>query len=218
MSDRRRAKDENEGRSNVRSDTRTSCLVLALVALLAAPERAWAGQRDALESSADVIARVNGEPITRVEHRRMRDNPLTRRQLQDERGVDGVTPEELDRLALRKLIHLRLLLQEAHRRGITVTEKELDAAIASLRRRFEDLASFGAWMKAQSLDEESLFESVRNDMAARRVAAVLAGSARVGEDEVRRKKAFDAWLAAQEAKSNIELVSEPATVHAARGN
>lgn len=177
----------------------------------------------------------------------MRDNPLTRRQLQDERGVDGATPEELDRLALRKLVHLRLLLQEASRRGITVTEKELDAAIASLRRRFEDLASFGAWMKAQSLDEESLFESVRDDMVAQRVSAVLAGSARVGEDEVRRyrdahqeelalgrgearaeierrlllarrREALDAWLAAQEAKASIQLVPEPATAHAARGN
>lgn len=199
----------------MRTITRTSCLVLVLVAAVAAPERAWAGERVGLPGSADVVARVNGEPITRLEHRRMRDNPLTRRQLQDERGVDGATPEELDRLALRKLVHLRLLLQEAHRRGITVTEKELDGEIASLRRRFEDLASFGAWMKAQSLDEESLFESVRNDMVAQRVAAMVAGSAIVGEDEVRRRKAFDAWLAAQEAKSSIELASEPATAHAA---
>jgi hypothetical protein len=218
-----------------------------VIALLSSRERAWGEQRVSTASRADVVARVNGEPITRAEHRRMRDNPVTRRQLQDERTAGGAAPEELDRLALRKLIHLRLLLQEARRRGLTVTEKELDAAIVSLRRRFEDLASFGAWMKEQGLDEESLFESVRADMMAERVAWVLAWSARVGEDDVRRyreahqeemtlgraearaeierrllaarrREALDAWLASQEAKSSVELVSDIATPHAGRGN
>jgi parvulin-like peptidyl-prolyl isomerase len=92
----------------------------------------------------------------------------------------------LDRLALRRLINRRLLLQEAGLKGITVPEKELDKAIAALRRSFEDLGSFGVWMKQQDLDEQSLFGSVHADMLAARVSAALVEDVRVTAKQVQQ--------------------------------
>lgn len=134
----------------------------------------------------EVVVRVNGEPVTRAELERMVRNPDTLRHAQQLLGVEKPDPGALEGLALRKLVHLRLLVQEARRRKIVVTDKELDAEIASLRGRFADLKSFGAWMQEQGLPETALFETVRGDMAADRVRAALVEGVRVGDEEVQR--------------------------------
>jgi hypothetical protein len=137
-------------------------------------------------SEAEVVARVNGEPVSRAELQRMRANPLTLQQAREEIGVQEPPADGLDRLAIKRLNHRRLMIQEAPRRKITVTERELDDAIVSLRRRFPDLVTFGAWMREQGLDERSLFESVRADMTADRVWAALVRDVRASDQQVRR--------------------------------
>jgi parvulin-like peptidyl-prolyl isomerase len=134
----------------------------------------------------ETIARVDGEAVTRAELERMVANPLTLDQARHELGVERPGSRELERLAVRRVIERRLLIREARRRKIHVTEPELDREIAALRRRFDDLRSFGAWMKEQGLDEASLFETVREDMAAERVRVALVEDARVSDDDVRR--------------------------------
>ncbi len=155
--------------------------------LWASPDSARAGQTvSSTEADVAVVARVNGEPVTRAEFQRMLGNPLTRSQLQQELGVKDPDPKELERRALRKVIHNRLMLQEAARRKIAVTDADLAKAIAALRRRFEDLESFSRWMKEQSLDDRLLFEAIRGDMLAGRVWASLAEGVRISEKEAQQ--------------------------------
>ena len=76
------------------------------------------------------------------------------------------------------------MLQEAGRRKIAVTTEELDKAIAALRRRFEDLKSFGTWMNEQGLDDKALFETIRDDMMTARSVGLLVEGVRVPEEQV----------------------------------
>jgi len=135
-------------------------------------------------AEADTVARVNGEPVTRAELQGVLADPLTRGRLQRELGVEEPNREELDRLALRVLIKRRLMLQEAGRRNLTVTEQELDKGITALRGRFKDLRGFGAWMQEQGLNDNSLFETVRAEMLAARVRAALVQEVRVTGEQV----------------------------------
>jgi parvulin-like peptidyl-prolyl isomerase len=137
-----------------------------------------------------VVARVNGEPVTRAQLDRMVANPLTLRQAQRELEVEEPDRNALERLAMRKLVHLRLLVQEAGRRKIKITPKELDEAITALRHRFDDLKDFGAWVKEQGLNDPELFETVRTDMLAERVTAALVEGVSVPEEQAQRY--FDA--------------------------
>ena len=82
----------------------------------------------------EIVAQVNGEPVTRSEWQRLVQSPFERGLLLRELGLPAPDDEALGRLALRKLVHRRLLLQEAARRGVSVSERELDETIASLRR------------------------------------------------------------------------------------
>jgi parvulin-like peptidyl-prolyl isomerase len=162
--------------------TRSILVLLVVGAMVAFAPRA------ARSAEPEVVARVNGEPVSRAELQRMLADPLTELQLQQEhgvRGVRGAESKDLERLALRMLVHRRLLLQEAARRNLAVTEAELDQAITSLRRRFKDLRDFGAWMNEQGLDDRSLFETLRAEMLATRIRAALVEGVRPAEEQVR---------------------------------
>jgi len=122
----------------------------------------------------DVVARVNGEPITRTElDRKLAAYPKV-----------GLAERAAERQALQGLIQRRLLLKEAIRRHLTITDEDLDAAVAALRRRFDDLESFGMWMKAQDLDDRALFETVRADLLVARVAGALVAPVTVSGEQV----------------------------------
>ena len=155
--------------------------------LWVAPDFARAGQTvSPTKADVAVVARVNGEPVTRAQFDRMVANPLTLQQARRELGVEEPDRKALERLAMRKLVHLRLLVQEADRRKINVTRKELDEAITALRRRFDDLKDFGAWVKEQGLNDPELFETVRTDMLAERVTAALAEGVSVTEEQAQQ--------------------------------
>lgn len=144
----------------------------------------FAGPAETWGEGSEVVARVNGEAVSRSELKRVLSAPATRIQIEQEAGVREPGDKELESLALRKLIQQRLVLQEARRRNLTVTEKEFDETLAALRRSFGDLDGFGAWMKERGLDDKSLFEAVRNDMLANRVKAQLLEGVRPAEVDV----------------------------------
>jgi len=135
-------------------------------------------------AQTDTVARVNGEPVTRAELQGVLADPMTRSRFQQELGVEEPKSQELDRLALRLLIKRRLMLQEAGRRNLTVTEQELDDAVTALRGRFKDLRSFGAWTQEQGLNDNSLFDTLRAEMLAARVVAALVREVRVTGEQV----------------------------------
>jgi len=149
-----------------------------------APDKIAVASVGAKSAEPDMVARVNGEPVTRAELKRILADPLTRRRLQQELGVQEPDGKELDRLALRMLIKRRLLLQEAARRNLIVTEQDLDHGLTALRNRFNDLRSFGAWMKEQGLNDKSLFETLRDEMLVNRARAALVEEVRVNGEQV----------------------------------
>jgi parvulin-like peptidyl-prolyl isomerase len=163
-----------------------SVFLIAAIAgsLRPSPVSARAEQPAPAKPDVAVVARVNGEAITKAEFHRMLGNPVTRQQLQQELGAKEPGSKDLERLAMRKLIHRRLMLQEASRRNIAVTNEELDKGMAALRRRFDDLKSFGQWMKDQGLDEPSLFATLREEMVATRTAGALVAGVRLTEEDV----------------------------------
>ena len=137
----------------------------------------------ASSAESEVVARVNGEPVTRGELQRTLADPLTRDQLERELGDDKPDRKDLESLALQKLIDRLLILQEAPRRKMTVTEQDLDKALAALRRSFSDLRDFGMWMKERGLDDKSLFDTIRADILIKRVTGELVKDVRPTENE-----------------------------------
>jgi parvulin-like peptidyl-prolyl isomerase len=141
-------------------------------------------RRDGSEDP-EIVARVNGEAVTEGELHRAQADLLALRGPEGKRGDEASDDEELEHLAVRQLIERQLILQEAARQNLSVSEDELDEALTELRRRFADLDSFGAWMQKRGLDDRSLMETIRGDLVMGRVTAALVEGVRVSEEQVR---------------------------------
>jgi parvulin-like peptidyl-prolyl isomerase len=159
-----------------------------------------------------VVARVNGEPVTRADVQQLLANARERQQALQEAGGEHADSQAVDRAALKRLIDRRLVLQEARRRKITVAEKDLNQAITSLRGRFEDLKGLGIWMQEQGLDDKSLFETARTEILAARVRAALVQEVRVADAAVEQYYAANQEnLQAQEVRLQVIVVKNEAT-------
>jgi parvulin-like peptidyl-prolyl isomerase len=132
----------------------------------------------------EVAATVNGEAITAGEWQRLVADPSIRNQLQHELGMNRPDEKELKRLALRKLIDHRLILQDAARRKLTVSEQEIETAMAALRRRFKDSRAFETWLRTRALDEKSLRDALRTNLLTSRVTSVVVENVQITEEEI----------------------------------
>lgn len=179
----------------------TRVIVIILVAL-GAPA-AWSEERD-------IVARVNGEPVTRQDLQRFLADPTLRRRLQEEIGVPEPDGKELERRALGRIIHRRLLLQEAGRRSFTVSEQEVNRHAGKFRHHFKNPRRYAAWMRARGLDEKSLRDGIRANLLAARVQAALVDGLRLTEEQVQAYYAAnrEQWKTGEETKSLAEVRPE----------
>jgi foldase protein PrsA len=117
----------------------------------------------------DVIATVNGEPITFVRF----SEALDRRQREIATVAD---PEALENSVLTELINQTLVAQEAEKLGIEVTDAEIDAEIASLKEIIEnDEAAWQTWLDANGYTEDKLRVELRTGLIATRVRDAVVG-------------------------------------------
>ena len=135
-------------------------------------------------SEPEIVARVNGDPITRSQWQRMTTDPVTRRLYQRETGIAQPDPGELSRWSLQHLINQRLTFQEAERRGITVADVVAHSQPNRVRGRFKGAAKFQKWLRSRALDEKSLRETIRTDLLVSHVRAALVQDIRVSDDQV----------------------------------
>jgi parvulin-like peptidyl-prolyl isomerase len=161
----------------------------------------------------EVVALVNGEPVTRRELQRVLADRAMRRRMKQELGVQEPDIQELERLALRKLINRSLILQEAGRREFTVTEQELNRRVVAFRRRFKDAKRLAAWMKARGLDDNSLREGLRNELLMTRVRAALVEGVRLTDEQVQEyyEAHQDDLKTAEEVRLRIIAVRDKTT-------
>lgn len=158
-------------------------LLLSILIVLVGAAIVLGPRRDGSEDP-EIVARVNGEAVTQSELHRAQADLLALRGPAGNPGDEASDDEELERLAVRQLIQRHLILQEAARQNLSVSEDELDEAVTELRGRFADLQSFGAWMQERGLNDRSLIETIRGDLLMRRVTAALAEGVRATEEQV----------------------------------
>jgi parvulin-like peptidyl-prolyl isomerase len=159
-------------------------LSLSILIVLVGAAIVLGPRRDGSEDP-EIVARVNGEAVTQGELHRAQADLLALRGPEGKRGDEASDDEELERLAVRQLIQRHLILQEAARQNLSVSDDELDEAIVELRRRFADLQGLGAWMQERGLDDRSLMETIRGDLLTRRVTTALMEGVRVSDEQVR---------------------------------
>jgi peptidyl-prolyl cis-trans isomerase C len=109
----------------------------------------------------DVLARVNGEAITKTEFEKALQNV--------EANAGGpVPPDQRDRVyrsVLDQMVGYKLLIQETRNRKLVVPETEIDQRVAQIRSQFPNEDAFKQALTQQHLTLEQLRSDARSDMA-----------------------------------------------------
>ncbi|RLD16175.1 MAG: hypothetical protein DRI36_06060 [Caldiserica bacterium] len=111
-----------------------------------------------------VVATVDGEPIF-LSELNSRARPII------EEYSKIVNPEELKKKEkdikeeiLNQMIEEKLLLQEAKRKGIRVSEREVDEGIAEIKSRFKSEKEYQEELKRQGLTPSKMRENIREQL------------------------------------------------------
>ena len=113
----------------------------------------------------DVVARVNGETVTKAEFE-------AAVAAVEQRNQGAVPPEQRDRIyrgVLDQLVGMKLLVQEAAARKIAVPEADIDAQIAQMRQQFPSEDVFNQALKQQNKTVDLLKADARRTMAAQKM-------------------------------------------------
>jgi peptidyl-prolyl cis-trans isomerase C len=100
----------------------------------------------------DVVARVNGDAITKAEF----EEALHSIEQRAGRQVPAEQRDTVYRGMLDQLINLRILKQELKTRNVSVEEAEVDARIAEIRQQFKSEDEFKQALAARSTTVEAL--------------------------------------------------------------
>lgn len=164
---------------------RKGLLVTAIVVVVAAAGvGAWVLRSTARRATA-VAATVNGEAILWSQV----DAEIARAAAQF--GIDTKSPDfekqraEIGKAVLDQLIGSRLIMQEARRRNLVASDREVEEQVDAIRKRFPTEAEFDTALARNGFTLASLRDVLRVNVTQRRLADVVAPGT-VTEEEVRR--------------------------------
>lgn len=167
------------------------------------------GCTDVRVTQATWAAKVNGETLPGTEYEQAYGNLFRSWQASAGQGFSRELADQmgLRRVAMDQLVEREILVQEAGRLGIAVTDQELERAITA-GTAFHVDGQFNAELYKRSVaaaygTPARFEERYRRDLLAQKVLALLRSAARVSEQEVR--EAYDT----ENDRAAIEFVRFP---------
>jgi peptidyl-prolyl cis-trans isomerase C len=133
----------------------------------------------------DVLARVNGQPVTKTDFDRLVKNM--------EAGRGAIPAEHRDtvlRGALDQLITYSVLKQEAAARKFAVSDTDVDGQVASMQKQFPTQAEFDKALAARNTTVEQLKADARIDMAINKMMEAEVAAA-VAANDAEAKDFYD---------------------------
>jgi peptidyl-prolyl cis-trans isomerase C len=109
----------------------------------------------------DVLARVNGEAVTKVDFDRLIKNM----EVSANQPVPAERRDEVFRRALDQLVTYAVLTQETRARKITVTDAEVEENVKQMRSQFPNEDAFKKALAARGMTVEKLKSDARVDMS-----------------------------------------------------
>src|SRR5512146_1562501 len=139
-------------------------------------------------------AKVNGEAVTPADFDQQYGQLLRIYQQQGGGDLAGLLQARLRQMAMDQVVQRELVEQEARRQGIVVTDDEVASAIKALPS-FQSNGQFDMDLYKRAVSNAygspgKFEERMRRDLAYQKMMALLRGTAKVTDDEVK-----DAWMA-----------------------
>ena len=143
-----------------------------LPAAATSPEAVAAAVKPVPTTLPDVIARVNGEAISKSDF----DEAV---QEIEARAGEPVPADQRDRVlrgVLDELVAYRLLVQESRTRNTAINDAELEARIATIRQQFPTPEAFQQVLEQRNMSLEQLRAEVREDLVVAKLLEAQLGA------------------------------------------
>jgi peptidyl-prolyl cis-trans isomerase C len=147
-----------------------------------APSAAPEPPKPVPEQLPDVIARVNGENITKAEF----DKLIAQMEMSAGQPVPKERRDEVFRRAIDQLVTFTLLGQETRARGIKADEKQVEEQIQQVRGQFKTEEEFKKALVGRGLTPEALRSDISRESSINTMMeAEVAGAAAVSDADVK---------------------------------
>lgn len=113
-------------------------------------------------SSATVLAKVNGVPITQGERDQTAQDMLSRNRMSQQSSPDLIP--QIEAAALQQLINAELLYQKGQKLKIKDLDKKVDDRVAQIRAQFPSPADFEKALSSENLTEKQFSASIRKNI------------------------------------------------------
>jgi peptidyl-prolyl cis-trans isomerase C len=154
------------------------------------------------ESPTDVLAKVNGAPITRAEVDRATQILISQNRLPA--TMDAATKKQAENAALEQLINAEIVYQEGLKLNIKDLDKQVADRVAQGKAKFPTSAEYEAALKANNLTDKDILELIRKDIVIGKVFEnEVTGKVKVSDEEA--KKFYD---------ENKDKFQKPESYHA----
>lgn len=115
------------------------------------------------------VAIVNGEMITLDEYKKVAD-PMIEQYSKVFTGLDKESKlAELKKYILNQMIEEKILLQEAEKKKIKITDVDIDEGLKELKKSFTSEDDFKAELKRQNMTEKELRKKVKDSLSVRKL-------------------------------------------------
>jgi peptidyl-prolyl cis-trans isomerase C len=149
----------------------------------------------------ETCARVNGEAISKTEF----EGAIQEVESQEGRPVPADQRDRVLRGVLDNMVAFKLLSQEARQHHVVVSDAEIDAQIAGMKKQFPTEQAFQQTLKAQHMTVEKLRDTARSNLVVRKLL----------QDEVMSKIEIKPSDISAFYEKNPDKFQQPEAVHAA---
>src|SRR5919199_364441 len=136
------------------------------------------------------VAVVGEQHVTRAQFERVLDQAKQnfKRQKRPFPKAGTQQYQELQNQIMNYLVQTAEYDQRAHEMGIDISDKDVDARLAKLKKQFfgGDEKKYQASLKAQHVTEEQVRKDIRNQLVAERVYKKVTEDVKVSDEEVRK--------------------------------
>ncbi|SMX71543.1 MULTISPECIES: SurA N-terminal domain-containing protein [unclassified Brevibacterium] len=114
----------------------------------------------------DVVAEVNGEKITKKDFVPLYETQYQQMQMQSQQSGQQVDEKQLKTQTAENLVSTELLSQEADKRGIKVSDKDVDKGLEESAKSSQmSKKDFLAAMKKQGMDEKKVHSELKTQLS-----------------------------------------------------
>lgn len=149
----------------------------------------------------DVVAEVNGEKITKDDFVPLYETQYQQMQMQSQQSGQQVDEKQLKTQTAENLVSTKLLSQEAQKRDIKISGKDIDKALEESAKASQmSKKDFLAAMKKQGMDEKKVHSELKTQLAIEDLIKDEYGEFKVSGEEIGQ--------AYQQAKTQQEQMAQ----------